>query len=76
MLNSRPLYSSSNGDVWSLIHDSESDTILIRHVPNPASGGRISITEVSEFLGQLHGPQHKSLLRMIGIMIDGDPLAV
>ncbi len=69
MIHSRPLYSSSNGDHWSLIRDTDSQTLLVRHVPNPASGGRTSIIEFQEFLGQHHSPQHRALLDMIGTLV-------
>jgi len=44
--------------------------VFIKHEPNAASGGDISLIEVGEFLVQKsHGPQHGELLRLIGTLI-------
>lgn len=72
MLGTKLLYTSPNGDRWFLVHDSNSQTVLIRHEPNRSSGGRISVTGIAEFLAQQHGPQHQSLLRLIGTLVEGD----
>jgi hypothetical protein len=67
-LQSRELYSSSNGDRWFLVHTPASNEVLIKHSPNPASGGRHSLSDIGEFLAQGHGPQHVALLRLIGTL--------
>ncbi len=71
MIETRLLYSSSNGDRWFLVRDIASETVLVKHEPNRSSGGRNSMIDVAEFLTQNHGPQHKSLLRMIGTLVEG-----
>ena len=38
---SKLIYASSNADRWFLVRDVESGQALVRHVPNPASGGEI-----------------------------------
>ncbi len=68
-VESRELYSSSNGDLWFLVSESRSGRVFIRHEPNVASGGDASLTEVSEFLSQNHGPEHTELLRLIGTLV-------
>jgi len=48
--------------------------VFIKHEPNAASGGDISLIEVGEFLVQKnHGPQHGELLRLIGTLITQEP---
>jgi hypothetical protein len=61
--NEAAFYKSSNGDQWYLIQEPTRRTI--RHQPNRASGGRVSITELSDFLAEGHGPQHEALLRLL-----------
>jgi len=58
-------YRSSNGDQWSLRQEPGADRLSIRHQPNRASGGQPAILEVSDFLSEGHGPQHKALLRLL-----------
>ena len=53
-IESRELYSSSNGDRWHLVHEPRSGRVFIKHEPNAASGGDISLIEVGEFLVQNH----------------------
>ncbi len=45
-------YRSSNGDRWQLICDTATGRSFVRHEPNLASGGRITETEVEEFLNR------------------------
>ena len=55
-------YESSNGDVWSLIHDPDSGAASVMHQPNARSGGKASYIEVDQFLGESpSGPQHEAL---------------
>jgi hypothetical protein len=58
-----PIYRSSNGDQWYLVLDTEG--MSVRHQPNAASGGRPSLTDVSAFLSEGHGPQHEALVRLL-----------
>ncbi len=68
-VESRELYSSSNGDRWYLSRDPRSGRVFIRHEPNVSSGGVESSIEIVEFLRQGHGPQHQELLRLIGSLV-------
>jgi hypothetical protein len=67
----RELYASANGDRWSLVRDSGSGRILVRHEPNAASGGRTAELEIGEFLTRgHHNPEHQALLRLIGTLVE------
>lgn len=60
------IYKSSNGDRWTLVRDTESGHMVVRHLPNRASGGRESETDVEAFLtlgGS--GPEHAALRRLL-----------
>lgn len=48
--DTRPIYSSSNGDRWLLVLDPESGRSLVRHEPNRSSGGRAVEVAVDDFL--------------------------
>ena len=73
-LDTRELYRSANGDRWSLVRDPGSGRVFVRHEPNAASGGRASDTEVGDFLARGgHGPEHRELLRLIGMLVEGSP---
>jgi hypothetical protein len=68
----KELYSSANGDRWSLVRDLGSGRVFVRHEPNASSGGRTTDTGIGEFLvrhGQ--GPEHQELLRLIGTLVEG-----
>jgi hypothetical protein len=69
----RELYHSPNGDRWHLARDVDSGRVFIRHEPNLPSGGRTVDIEVGAFLsrGGL-GPEHQELLRLIGMLVEGD----
>ena len=59
---SKKLYDSSNGDGWSLITDTESGRMFVRHEANLASGGRVSEIGIEEFLSRSPlGPEHAAL---------------
>jgi hypothetical protein len=61
------LYSSSNGDRWFLVQDSDSGRKIVRHEPNRSSGGLPTDTDVEEFLSRDgQGPQHDALRRLLG----------
>jgi hypothetical protein len=69
-IQERALYSSENGDRWSLARDSESRRVFVRHRANLPSGGQASDIELGEFLtrGGL-GPEKQELLGLIGSMV-------
>jgi hypothetical protein len=70
-LEARRLYSSSNGDCWSLVRETETGRVSVRHEPNVSSGGRPSMIEVGEFLRRGGGgPEYQELLRLIGTLVD------
>ena len=62
---SADIYRSSNGDRWLLISDSSGQQ-LVRHEPNPASGGPATETPVEVFLA-VNGPgsEYEALRRML-----------
>jgi hypothetical protein len=63
---SMDIYRSSNGDRWRLISDSETGRRLVRHEPNPASGGQVTETTVEDFLAvNGAGPEHDALRRTL-----------
>jgi hypothetical protein len=73
-IETRTLYSSANGDRWSLVRDPVSGRVFVRHEPNAASGGRTSDIGVGEFLVRGgHGPEHQALLRLIGTLVERGP---
>jgi hypothetical protein len=66
------LYSSSNGDTWSLVLDGATGRPMVRHEPNRASGGQASFREIGDFLTRdANGPQHAALLRLIATLVNG-----
>jgi hypothetical protein len=72
MMARRELYSSSNGDRWFLVRDSESGIPYVVHEPNPASGGNMVHIEIAAFLAQhSNAPEKEALLRLIGTLAEG-----
>ena len=72
-IQSRVLHTSENGDRWSLARDTQTGRVFIRHEANLASGGHVSDTELSAFLGQSGlGPEKQELLRLIGSLVEDD----
>jgi hypothetical protein len=70
---SRLIYESSSGDQWLLARDSDPPRVYVRHIPNPASGGRSSTIGLDAFLArELHTPQHQALLALIAALIPPD----
>jgi hypothetical protein len=69
----RKLYESPNGDRWYLIRD-PSGTVFVRHEANVASGGHVAHIEIGVFLSSGHGPEHQELLRLIGTLVDEQPV--
>jgi hypothetical protein len=71
VVETRELYASSNGDRWLLAHDPGTGRVLVRHEPNPASGGRATELGIAEFLARdAGGPEHQALLRLVGSLLD------
>ena len=65
--NFTDIYHSSNGDRWRLITDSVTGRRVVRHEPNPASGGQITETPVEEFRAvNGPGPEYEELRRLLG----------
>lgn len=60
------IYASPSGDNWTLLRDGRSPRMVVRHVPNQASGGRVSETELSAFLArQSDSPEYVALRRLL-----------
>jgi hypothetical protein len=60
------IYRSSNGDRWRLISDPVSGRRFVRHEANPSSGGRITDTELDDFLSiEGSGPEHSKLRELL-----------
>lgn len=60
------IYRSSNGDRWQLVNDPTST--LVRHIPNPSSGGQATDTPVTDFLSTNGpGPEYAALRRVLEI---------
>ena len=73
-VEARELYSSANGDRWSLVREPGSGRVFVRHEPNASSGGRTIDIGIGEFLVQGdHGPEHQELLRLIGMLVEAGP---
>lgn len=69
----RELYSSPNGDRWYLARDVDLGQVFVRHEPNIPSGGKAAHIEVGAFLDRGgHGPEHRALLRLIGMLVEQD----
>jgi hypothetical protein len=67
----RTLYTSENGDCWSLCRDTLTGNVFVRHRPNEPSGGQASDHEVGAFLFQGDmAPEKQELLRLIGELVD------
>jgi hypothetical protein len=60
------IYRSSNGDRWTLIRDTDSGRLIVRHEPDLSSGGRVTDTDVDEFLSVAgSGPEFAALRRLL-----------
>ena len=69
----RTLYRSSNGDRWLLARETESGRVFVRHEANLPAGGRVTDLDVGAFLAAgPPGPQHRELLRLVGVLVDED----
>ena len=72
-IETRELYSSTNGDRWFLAHEGVTGRVFIKHEANVPSGGQATDIDIGEFLrrgGQ--GPEHQALLRLIGAFVTED----
>ena len=68
-MTSRRIYQSSNGDIWDLVRDGE--RVVVRHIPNLASGGSPSTIDLDAFLAKdRHSAQTIALTRMIGTLVE------
>jgi hypothetical protein len=60
------IYRSSNGDRWELVRSTDPERALVRHIPNPSSGGRMTDTPVADFLStDGPGPEYAALRRLL-----------
>ena len=60
------IYRSSNGDRWELVRTTNPASTLVRHIPNPSSGGRTTDTTVADFLSTNGpGPEYAALRRLL-----------
>jgi hypothetical protein len=64
-ITTEDFYRSSNGDRWQLIRDSASGRSFVRHEPNLSSGGRITDTEVDDFLNRTGSSPENLALRAL-----------
>ena len=65
-ITTEDFYRSSNGDRWQLVRDTDSGKSFVRHEPNLSSGGRITDTEVDEFLKRTgSSPQNLALRALL-----------
>ena len=69
-MTERVLYESSNGDFWALTRDPATNTPVVKHQPNVSSGGRISYTDIGQFLRSGAGPERQELLKLIATLLD------
>ena len=59
------IYHSSNGDTWELEVQPTGEPVVI-HTANPASGGAVTRTPVSEFSAiEGHGPEYQALRKVL-----------
>ncbi len=69
----RKLYGSPSGDRWYLIRDISGE-VFIRHEANIASGGHVAHVEIGTFLSSDRGPEYQELLRLIGLLVEDQPV--
>jgi hypothetical protein len=73
-VQTRELYSSSNGDRWFLGRDLATGDVFVRHQPNVPSGGRPSDIDIAAFLSRApRNPEHQALLHLIGTLVEDRP---
>lgn len=60
------IYRSSNGDYWQLVLTRDPTSRLVRHIPDPSSGGQVTDTSVEDFLSTNGpGPEYAALRRLL-----------
>lgn len=68
----RTLYTSSNGDTWSLCRNRQGNLVVL-HEPNKASSGKPSEIDLGTFLAQGNqGPEHEALRQLIGELVESN----
>jgi hypothetical protein len=61
------IYRSANGDLWSLMTDTESGRKFVRHEANQSSGGHVTDTDVEDYLDiDGSGPEFAALRNLLG----------
>ena len=71
-LQARALYTSSNGDNWSLQRNRDGN-VVVSHQPNGALGGQQAEIDLGTFLAEANqGPQHQALRQLIGELIESN----
>jgi hypothetical protein len=74
-IESKELYASPNGDVWKLLSDSESGRMFVRHHANLSAGGKITDTEVDQFLRTSgESPEKQALLLALPDEVKNQPV--
>ena len=72
MSDEREIYHSENGDRW-LLCRGDDGRVFVLHKANLSSGGKATEIELGDFLARgKAGPEHQSLARLIGGLVDGD----
>jgi hypothetical protein len=62
----REIYTSANGDRWSVGVESESGRVFVKHEANVPSGGHTSEFDIEEFLnGAPDSPEHQALMQLV-----------
>jgi len=65
------IYRSSNGDRWQLVRTTDPASMLVRHIPNPSSGGQTTNATVADFLSTNGpGPEYAALRRLLDSAAD------
>jgi len=60
------IYRSSNGDRWQLVRTRKPLAALVRHIPNPSSGGQTTDRSVPDFLSTNgSGPEYDALRQLL-----------
>lgn len=75
-LSAQDIYRSPNGDCWRLIRDPATGRRFVRHEPNAASGGRMTDTELDDFLSiNGAGPEYAGLREILLGELQKQPVA-